>query len=239
MQYLKQIKLKFPNNLQMRMKKSKSEMRKEFLQLLHDLEKLPIKRTFERVIFSEPATKLGTLIASSTAKVEIINEELLSAILDRKFFTSLSLLRMLFEEVILITFTLSKLEKSKNLENADHILTRIAVGLKTKLRVDEHIEPYNIHTTLEEAEHYIELKDSKLKGIFEETYTFISEYVHPNAPSRYHFNRTYGSKVRITKVSTTEDDLKMILNYACMALGLYLYVMKPLLKVDISNLPDK
>jgi hypothetical protein len=90
---------------------------------------------------------------------------------------------------------------------------------------------------LDEAEKYIGSKDEKMKGIFENTYSFISDFVHPNAPSRFHFMKNYGSKKRVSTSPTTDNDVKMLLNYACMTAALYLLNIQKLLRFDLNSLP--
>jgi hypothetical protein len=225
--------------MKMKKMKNKMEMRKELLGYLEDLEKLTIKRTFPREDFMYPQTRLEVIISTSVIKTIVNVEDLMSAILDKKYFTPLSIMRMIFEETILNTFTLSKLSKAKKIEEVNHILLRISVGKKTKLKSHDEMNPYNIITTLEEAEKYISLQDTNLKGIFNESYTFISDQVHPNAPSRYYFMKRYADKVRITYNPPTKDDIKMLLNHSCMAVGLFLFIIKRLIKMDLRNFQSK
>ncbi len=219
---------------------SKLQMRQELLKHLETLEKLTYQKTFLKSSFTTPQTRLGVIIATATIKIIGQTEELLAAILEKKFFSSLAILRMIFEEVILITFLLSKLEKAKTLEQANHVLLRISTGTASYAGRDGDIpKPYNIHATLEEAEKYLSSVDESLKGIFEETYSFISDYVHPNAPSHFYFMRNYGVSKRIISPPTTEKDMKMLLNYACMAVGLFIFSIQKLLAFDFDRLLEK
>lgn len=219
---------------------NKIQMRQELLSYLEQLEKLDFKRTFLKEDFTLPQTQLEIIIATSITKVKIQTEELLASILDRKFFSSLSILRMVSEEVILITFILSKMKKTKSLENASHVLFKVSVGTSSYSGEKGDVpKPYNINTTLVEAENYLKSLDNGLCGIFEDSYSFISDLVHPNAPSRFHYLRNYGNKKRVISPQTTDDDVRMLLNYACMVLGLYTFSIKQLMEIDISTLPSE
>jgi hypothetical protein len=133
--------------------KSKIAMRKELLDTLEKIEKLKFQKTFLANSFVTPSTRLGVIIATSIIKVQSQTEELLASILDKKFFGSLSIMRMIFEEVILITFVPSKLEKAKSLENADHVLFRVSVGTAS---INMMIKPQS-HTI--STQHWTKLKN--------------------------------------------------------------------------------
>ncbi len=144
---------------------------------------------------------------------------------------------MLFEEVVLSTFLLTKMEKYKTWKEADKVLIKLSIGRRTgrdKIQTEDQL-PYRIGKVIKKSEKYLEQNIPDLKGSFNKMYTFISDFVHPNAPSRYYFWEYTELTVKFIyrRVVATED-LIMILNYTALILGLYKIFWSKLQKISLE-----
>lgn len=210
------------------------KLKKQFTKSLKDLDDMVV---IKEIIKSPPYTpdlKRRILITTSALKTKLLGEEFYKQIKVERFFSSLATLRMIFEETILLTFVLSKIEKSKDPLEVDRILVRVATGRRT--RSTQGIEPYNIITMGEEAEKYLTRNFKNLEGMFRETYTLMSDYVHPNAPSHYYFFQDYGDKIKfVYKKKPSEQNIWMVLNNGCMTLDMYTVIWFRLSKIGIPK----
>lgn len=182
-----------------------------------------------------PRIKLEIFLTTSLLKMKLLGVELSELVNDKKFFSSMAVLRMLFEELILLTFVLSKLSKAKNLKQVDYVVSKVSTGRKTRKKPG--CMPYNIISTMEEAEKYIGKEFKELVGMFENSYTFISDFVHPNAPSRFYFFKDLGDKIHFVFNYKAEDqDIGMVLNYSCMCLKMYIIIWE---RLKSLKFPDR
>lgn len=213
-------------------------------ELTKDLSK-NIKLLGEKVVVKElispkpgfplhPQIKLKVLLTTSILKMRLLSIEILDLTKSNRFFVSMATLRMMVEELIFITFVLSKIEKAKDLETVDNLITKATVGRRT--RSSPGLLPFNIMTTLEEAEKYFRKNFKKLVGMLDDIYTFISDYVHPNAPSRYYFFENQENKIKfVYRYKASNQDIGMILNYACMTLEMYTIIWARLEKIKLKK----
>lgn len=214
----------------------------DILELNADIEKkvgeLNRLRTLSRVdrnLVSVPRVKLKILTTTSILKVRAICREISESIKGQNFFTSMALLRILLEQTIFLAFVLSKLSKKKSWQDADYLLTKASIGRRSRdeKEIADDKKPYNIVTSLEAAEEYISKEEPKLAGVFENTYTYISDFVHPNAPSHFYFwNHTESEIYFEEKIGIAHEDLGMILNHYAMSLKLFNLVTKRLNSID-------
>lgn len=175
-------------------------------------------------LVNTPQVKLGIYLTTSGMKAHLLGKEVIKLVNENRFFPAVATLRMLLEETVLMVFILSKMEKKKDWEEAQYLLTKVNIGRRTRdsKEIPEDKRPYNVTRALQESEKYLVKKDKKMHGVLDETYTAISDFVHPNAPSRYFFWEEAGDKIKfVYRKKVGDQDLGMILNYACMVLKLY------------------
>lgn len=189
-------------------------------------------------LMNTPQIKLGIYLTTSGMKTHLLGKEVMKLVNENRFFPAIATLRMMFEEIVLMIFVLSKMENKKDWEEAYYLLTKVNIGRKTRKQkeIPEQKRPYNVVTALETAEKYLTKKDKKMQGILDETYTVISDYVHPNAPSRYFFWEESGDKIKfVYRKKVGDQDLGMILNYTCMIMKLYNYAWSKLNDVKLEK----
>ena len=143
---------------------------------------------------------------------------------------SLACLRAFVEEVASYTFLLSELRErldgKATLDEVSEFLNRISTGRKTRPRPGVTPKPFHINDMLRSADRLFETLLPELSGVLWDTYTFVSDLVHPNSPARYQFWKLKGDHaVFVEKGDLLRDDLWMILNYTAMAGKLYLIVI--------------
>lgn len=189
-------------------------------------------------LMNDPKIKLGIFITTSGIKTHLFVKEILKLTEENRFFPAIATLRMMFEESILLIFVLSKMEKKKSWADAYYLLTKLNIGRKSRDYHEKEItddkKPYNIITALKESEKYLKNTDEKLAGMLDDTYTVISDYVHPNAPSRYFFWEESGEKIKfVYRKKVGDQDLGMILNYTSMMLKIYLFSLTKLNDVKL------
>ncbi len=188
----------------------------------------------------EPKIKLGIFLTTSGMKTHLLGKEINQLIHENRFFPAVATLRMMFEEVVLLIFVLSKMKKKKSWEDAYYLLTKLNIGRRIRDVEDKDIpdnqKPYNIISALDEAEKYLSSVDSNLSETLSRTYTVISDYVHPNAPSRYFFWEESGEKIKfVYRMKVSEQDLGMILNYTCMTVKLFIYSWTKLNEIKMPS----
>ncbi len=211
----------------------------EINKILKSLEDHLIITSIPKNSVSLPSAKMGILLTTSVLKIKLLGLDLIELVNNHKFLVAMATLRMIFEELVLLIFVLSKLEKLPDWPSTEYVLTRVLVGRHSRDETDIPPEkkPYNIVTALEEAEKYADKLPGDTKGKFDETYTFISDFVHPNAPTRYYFWQIVGESVTfVYRKEVGRDDLGSILNYTSITLKLYLHIWTKLNELKFKDL---
>lgn len=175
-------------------------------------------------------TKLQILLSSSMIKTQFLAEDLEANIEQKRFFGAMASIRMMLEELMVLTFVLRKLNKISEVKKINELLNKVTLGRRT---ANPQVKPFNILTVGEDAEKYLKETYPKLAGMYEEIYDFISEYVHPNGPSRHHFWYKDDEVIYIRKPAFTSDDANELYNYGCMVLGAYEIIHGQLKKVKL------
>jgi hypothetical protein len=143
---------------------------------------------------------------------------------------------MAFEELMMLTYILFKIEKMKNWSEADKLLIKAGVGRmhgRGESSLPEEY-PFRINEMLEKSEKYVGNNFSKLSGVFKDTYSFISDFVHPNAPSRLIFTKIEKGKTLFVYTDKVDgNDLGMVLNYGCMTSELYFLIWRRLKEIKM------
>lgn len=200
---------------------------------LKELNKYYIRRSVPRTFdgpFS-PSIKLQILLASSMLRMQVLGDELLSIANQNYFLSAMSTLRMMFEELIALTFVLERLSSSLEIEKKIVILDRAITGRRSGSNV--RLKPFNILSMGEGAEKYLELKYPQFKGMYKEIYEFISEYVHPNGPARFHFWSNDPTTIYFKVPPIVPGDINAIFNYGCLTIGMYQLIHKTLKRIPL------
>lgn len=216
-----------------------AKLKGDYKKQIENLDNFTIITSIDKKLVGISSYKIGIYLTTSLLKIRLLSSELIDLIDQDKFFSSMGVLRMIFEETVLLTFALTKIEKAKNWDSLDHFITRLSVGRHTGRNEKDTADkkPYNIKTALDDAEKYISKNEPQLTGVFESTYTFISDYVHPNAPSRYYFFSIKNEKVHfLLKTKVHDKDKGLVLNYGCMTLKLYELFWKRINNIKLTKL---
>lgn len=176
--------------------------------------------------------KLQILLSSSMFKIQTHSEDLIAQIEQERFFSAIASIRMMLEEAMVITFALSELDKLSDEDKLDDFFNKLTIGRKTQ---DPKVAPYNINTVGETAEKFLKEKYPKLAGLYRDTYDYLSEYVHPNGPSRHYFWKRDGKTIHFRKPPFTTTDAVELYTYGCMTLDIYQLIYKQIKKL---KLPD-
>ncbi|MEO6077366.1 MAG: hypothetical protein ABIP54_01095 [Candidatus Andersenbacteria bacterium] len=178
------------------------------------------------------SVKLQILLTSSFLKLECLGTDLLEIVKQERFFVSMAILRMMFEELIALTFVLWKLQQIDSREDAEKVLEKATIGRRT---AKPALPSFNIMTMGKGAEEYITNNYPQLAGMYNDTYEFLSEYVHPNGPSRHHFWERDENAIYFKQPPFAGEDKDMILNYGCMTLNMYALIYTSLRKVKLPS----
>lgn len=213
-------------------KKLSSDFNKSIL----EMDSFDVIKDVHKSRVREPHIKYGLFLTTSALKTKLLSKEILSLTKENRFFPAIATLRMFFEELILVIFVLSRMEKQTSWNSADGFLTKLNIGRMTgrNKNVPAELLPFRIGKALKETEKYVGKNFPKFPGKFRKIYTFISDYVHPNAPTRYHFWKVTEDKLNLVYHDRVgEQDLGMVLNYAVMILKFYKIIWKRLHAVSL------
>lgn len=180
--------------------------------------------------------KKDIFLATSILRMQDLTDDLLALVEQRRFLASMAVLRIMFEETIAVTFTVSTLDSlgDSNPQKAQRILDKLNVGIRSG---GKYLKPYHVSDLQREAEKYVQTLKPSLKGVYEESVDFLSEYVHPNGPGRFEHWQTDKDYLIFKPKAMDSEDAKMILNYGCLVLGLYQYVFSKLKKIKVKSTP--
>lgn len=185
------------------------------------------------------SVKIAILLSLSNLKMLLLARETYILAKKNKFFPAIACLRMMFEETAMMGFVLSKCDDTSDRRSLNSFLARITTSRythKNPSKISEDKKPFRIGKMMQIAEKYVCRVNKKLSGIFTTTYSFLSDYVHPNGPSRFYFIKWENDWIKFRKPINNENDIGMILNYCCMTLDLYNYFWIRFKKIRIPNL---
>lgn len=218
---------------------TEQELDNEFHQNLTKLLAKNVLRDIKVIAFKHTPFKLAILRTTSLLRIYFLSNKLLKLLSMNDLLLSMACLRLMLEEVGILGQILSICETSQNNGEIDILLNRASAGFYSgrgnKKEIPIEQKPLRVGNALDESEKYIKAKNPELEGIFQETYDFISEYVHPNGPSRFIFFKQERDLANFLLPSTNSDDRSMILNYGSMILNLYEYFLLKLEKLDMLN----
>lgn len=200
----------------------------DYKKSLKQLKKYYIRRKLTRTFtgqFPLPI-KQQILLTSSMLRMQVLGEEFLMITNQNQFLSAMGTLRMMFEELIALTFVLEKLSSPLSIKQKEKVLDKAIVGIKSGKKVQ--VTPFNILTMGNGAEKYLEKTYPQLAGMYNEMYEFISEYVHPNGPARFHFWTNDAVAIYFKIPPMTLDDTNLLFNHGCLALDMYHLVHKTL-----------